>query len=168
MGTSSRLLQRLEPHEDHPHAYGDKVKTYRIAYRVVGSSPRVWGQEQEAVKAYLTRRIIPTRMGTSRITLRKRKDDWDHPHAYGDKRLWLQMSKRLSGSSPRVWGQACQRLSAEQSHRIIPTRMGTRMFLVSKTKNMKDHPHAYGDKWYRDFKLPFARGSSPRVWGQAL
>ena len=45
MGTSDWVTHRLDKWEDHPHAYGDKVvKAYTI-FCYMGSSPRVWGQE---------------------------------------------------------------------------------------------------------------------------
>ena len=50
--------------------------------------------------------------------------------------------------------------------RIIPTRMGTRKFVLLHACKHRDHPHAYGDK-EKVKKAGFTNaGSSPRVWGQ--
>ena len=44
MGTSPRQIQTSEFGADHPHAYGDKIAYILHACKVMGSSPRVWGQ----------------------------------------------------------------------------------------------------------------------------
>ena len=49
---------------------------------------------------------------------------------------------------------------------IIPTRVGTRVFVNICIKNAKDHPHACGDKTGLTDKNGKKIGSSPRVWGQ--
>ena len=52
---------------DHPHACGDK-KIARLSDGVLkGSSPRVWGQDFLYKLFFCADRIIPTRVGTSRI-----------------------------------------------------------------------------------------------------
>ena len=66
-----------------------------------------------------------------------------------------------------MWGQVLDESSPIVWLGIIPTRVGTRLNAIRNSASQKDHPNACGDKWYRDFKFPFARGSSPRVWGQA-
>ena len=50
--------------------------------------------------------------------------------------------------------------------RIIPTRVGTRVFDVDIAHNYGDHPHACGDKSSPQLYQHIALGSSPRVWGQ--
>ena len=71
--------------QDHPHAYGDKKEPALFAYPFQGSSPRVWGQDLAVPRIYEAGRIIPTRMGTSRVYPPCGGSQWDHPHAYGDK-----------------------------------------------------------------------------------
>ncbi len=46
-------------------------------------------------------------------------------------------------------------------------RMGTRTLYLSADVVIKDHPHAYGDKYNVGGTTPSKKGSSPRVWGQA-
>ena len=45
-------------------------------------------------------------------------------------------------------------------------RMGTRTLYLSADVVIKDHPHAYGDKYNTIFANRMKAGSSPRVWGQ--
>ena len=105
-------------------------------------------------------------MGTRNVTLDERYAEEDHPHACGDKLFPVKSITRSTGSSPRVWGQAQYYFAVAHGHRIIPTRVGTRVSSFSDLHKIWDHPHACGDK------LPFDRfkrkvqGSSPRVWGQ--
>ena len=70
---------------DHPHAYGDKTETKFVLKNGAGSSPRVWGQVLSISSIGTILRIIPTRMGTSNLSLLVALLAWDHPHAYGDK-----------------------------------------------------------------------------------
>ena len=46
MGTSLSAKISRDFDEDHPHAYGDKLRLKSRVRKVIGSSPRVWGQEQ--------------------------------------------------------------------------------------------------------------------------
>ena len=52
--------------------------------------------------------------------------------------------------------------------RIIPTRMGTSCPCVRAGCARRDHPHAYGDKHAEVNQKFGSKGSSPRVWGQAV
>ena len=72
------------------------------------------------------------------------------------------------GSSPRVWGQVICYLSDTTVCGIIPTRMGTRVKIGMGTADLRDHPHAYGDKSTSLRNFTNDEGSSPRVWGQDL
>ena len=90
----------------------------------------------------------------------------DHPHAYGDKIFSERISKSDFGSSPRVWGQVYLLRFIMRLMRIIPTRMGTRLIFCVLSSDARDHPHAYGDKYYKISVRRIVHGSSPRVWGQ--
>ena len=50
--------------------------------------------------------------------------------------------------------------------RIIPTRVGTRVFAYTNFLACEDHPHACGDKVRLSVTVSVEAGSSPRVWGQ--
>ena len=91
--------------EDHPHAYGDKSRNLVKSTKVIGSSPRVWGQVYGTISATVIDRIIPTRMGTRGSTDVDNHQGQDHPHAYGDKWQYSAARFAMVGSSPRVWGQ---------------------------------------------------------------
>ena len=113
---------------------------------MIGSSPRVWGQDCFARPLHKILRIIPTRMGTRLLAICKGNICQDHPHAYGDK--------------------CAVTLCRFLIPRIIPTRMGTRATTQIVCLQGRDHPHAYGDKKIARLSDGVLKGSSPRVWGQ--
>ena len=68
------------------------------------------------------------RVGTSGGLVLAGAYNMDHPHACGDK-CSLPLNNRLcSGSSPCVWGQGFKKPSHLGAHRIIPMRVGTRLY----------------------------------------
>ena len=128
----------------------------------------MWGQEYLRLLLKTNRRIIPTRVGTSRPRQRRQGVPRDHPHACGDKRYVCCKLSELSGSSPRVWGQGDSFKQGVPGSRIIPTRVGTRARHGYRLSFGQDHPHACGDKKLIDLFMQRQQGSSPRVWGQAF
>ena len=105
VGTSSCHKGQHARYRDHPHACGDKYNYSLKRYRVIGSSPRVWGQVHQYFNLSIILRIIPTRVGTRDIFIDLAHAKKDHPHACGDKVLYRRVYYNFVGSSPRVWGQ---------------------------------------------------------------
>ena len=108
VGTSSFGVYDYRHVRDHPHACGDKFVSLYMLKPLMGSSPRVWGQEVQSGHLPQHKRIIPTRVGTSSECSRELYCPEDHPHACGDKNLSLHRRYLSAGSSPRVWGQGKQ------------------------------------------------------------
>ena len=146
--------------EDHPHACGDK--------QTKGSSPRVWGQVRSIYLRSVRERIIPTRVGTSRLQKPHLRQGMDHPHACGDKTICTAYPSKSRGSSPRVWGQDTSACDRGFFAGIIPTRVGTSDPANLLTWHIQDHPHACGDKYCTPQNYRGFLGSSPRVWGQVF
>ena len=65
-----------------------------------------------------------------------------------------------------MWGQALRARLVRGTVRIIPTRVGTSCLGLTKACQIRDHPHACGDKDGCNGDRSFNKGSSPRVWGQ--
>ena len=126
----------------------------------------MWGQAGAARRAWVSSGIIPTRVGTSFVGNATASLFKDHPHACGDKNLRSVCLRKITGSSPRVWGQVRDLTKMVLDVGIIPTRVGTRISARYVCGKLRDHPHACGDKKKNraDFFQPL--GSSPRVWGQ--
>ena len=126
----------------------------------------MWGQGVRRLAKRHSCRIIPTRVGTSFFKYQRRFQLQDHPHACGDKICDAVITQFFIGSSPRVWGQALPDLVGSKTDGIIPTRVGTSVFLLPFGLSLWDHPHACGDKDINKLCTVGADGSSPRVWGQ--
>ena len=126
----------------------------------------MWGQVQFQTAVSRRLRIIPTRVGTRRLSTYRESRCQDHPHACGDKLAQKTPILIKAESSPRVWGQACLPLFSAEVTRIIPTRVGTRILFHIFFPFIWDHPHACGDKFTTDSDKHSGDGSSPRVWGQ--
>ena len=124
-----------------------RVITLMFYQTALGSSPRVWGQVNSTTIFLQCTGIIPTRMGTRSLYICNTARPQDHPHAYGDKYSVIVCMVFAEGSSPRVWGQGLQALSITSAGGIIPTRMGTSRAMRVVTYRVRDHPHAYGDKF---------------------
>ena len=146
MGTSPSPCRYKGLSKDHPHACGDKNVMAGVNEYATGSSPRVWGQ------------ALPS--------ILRAQSQQDHPHACGDKAFPTMPPSTLPGSSPRVWGQELHATLSAHRCRIIPTRVGTRFFLLPFGLSLRDHPHACGDKVWSANTIFGIVGSSPRVWGQ--
>ena len=65
-----------------------------------------------------------------------------------------------------MWGQVARYVDNRNFVRIIPMRVGTRIFCFHRLPFLEDHPHACGDKFFHRFTVFCCVGSSPCVWGQ--
>ena len=166
VGTSSRLIFGEVEEKDHPHACGDKRKTYRLTLITSGSSPCVWGQVKHFDTVADLKRIIPMRVGTRQQRTGHGKISADHPHACGDKSTFYPSSNYSIGSSPCVWGQVIIVRCIVKPSGIIPMRVGTSTTNYDNIVADLDHPHACGDKKFVAQALLSVTGSSPCVWGQ--
>ena len=137
--------------QDHPHACGDKSSFAFFTACEMGSSPRVWGQVQQTPTIAAYPGIIPTRVGTRTVPNRPEPIVWDHPHACGDKYEIACYFLLISGSSPRVWGQAIPVHITIPLHGIIPTRVGTRLKKSRKIAVLQNQPLRFPLTFHRSF-----------------
>ena len=126
----------------------------------------MWGQVDRHTCYLCCQRIIPTRVGTRLTKNGYLSDEFDHPHACGDKTVSAVPLLISILSSPRVWGQDTIQQISQRLLGIIPTRVGTSTHLRAKSLSAQDHPHACGDKQLATCFTTLTLGSSPRVWGQ--
>ena len=146
VGTRTAQGAVIATRKDHPHACGDKFVGAAMPPHILGSSPRVWGQDTEKIHNGGYPGIIPTRVGTSFVWFYSYFGGQDHPHACGDKTVQRIDYLMKAGSSPRVWGQGSIRAGNISITGIIPTRVGTSRDIKHICLTCKDHPHACGDK----------------------
>ena len=127
VGTRFVKPQQRPARRDHPHACGDKSYLYSLSLPLQGSSPCVWGQVVVLLCPLSIIRIIPMRVGTRQSVTLRYLHLRDHPHACGDKPVYLSIRIFSRGSSPCVWGQVQDEFAVQERRRIIPMRVGTRV-----------------------------------------
>ena len=131
-----------------------------------GSSPRAWGQLVAVLAVALTRRFIPTCVGTATSSSAGSPASAVHPHVRGDSAPLAWNLGFLAGSSPRAWGQLPVLAHLGFLERFIPTCVGTARAASTGGWNAPVHPHVRGDSARREARRKALIGSSPRAWGQ--
>src|SRR5665811_2041446 len=130
-----------------------------------GSSPRVWGPRPHLTEQPSHCRFIPTRVGTTGMSIKWASSPAVHPHACGDHVVTHGDRLPYRGSSPRVWGPQVTWAKEHRTVRFIPTRVGTTTSDKRSATAMSVHPHACGDHSIARTIEVADPGSSPRVWG---
>ncbi len=146
MGKRQAIMLQISSMSDHPHGCGEK-KIARVAIvRNDGSSPRVWGKEDNPDNPCMKPRIIPTGVGKRISALNWKAPATDHPHGCGEKVSPEPPAFAKPGSSPRVWGKALFIRISDMAGRIIPTGVGKSRCIIGRKTGNADHPHGCGEK----------------------
>ena len=117
--SSSRILLAV-----HPHARGEHIICFIIAFLLSGSSPRMWGTRNLTnLQAWLYR-FIPTHVGNTFPICTFFVTKSVHPHACGEHRPLTVYAVAPTGSSPRMWGTPIWAQVAVAKQRFIPTHVG--------------------------------------------
>ena len=145
-GTSRRLPYSTTRAKDHPRVCGDKQSSRRRATTLLGSPPRVRGQDIEHPVLCAPVGITPACAGTSRVCESFYFCREDHPRVCGDKRTQTQRQRDRRGSPPRVRGQVTERGGAPVVFRITPACAGTSPLSHYRRITSRDHPRVCGDK----------------------
>ncbi len=151
---------------DHPHPCGENFHSGCFHIVFVGSSPPVWGKRKLAKGLVVERRIIPTRVGKTSVSIPNDYIESDHPHPCGENHGGIFSTVRSSGSSPPVWGKPMSLDASGLFTRIIPTRVGKTSVISMPTIALPDHPHPCGENLNAANKTHLKTGSSPPVWGK--
>ena len=152
----------------HPHGCGEHPPLNRPVSVKLGSSPRVWGTQNQKKSATGLCRFIPTGVGNTKHSLSARFGVPVHPHGCGE-HYWLRHTGTVAnGSSPRVWGTPALTVACARSTRFIPTGVGNTDMEAVCDKIAAVHPHGCGEHRTALSISATFRGSSPRVWGTPL
>ncbi len=149
----------------HPHVCGERSGPTTRTGVNAGSSPRVWGTQQDAVNGGVTGRFIPTCVGNAPRPARVRPARTVHPHVCGERGVDVQVDVPGAGSSPRVWGTPYTSISSSARLRFIPTCVGNALGMTAPLARSTVHPHVCGERSRSRWKPNRGNGSSPRVWG---
>ena len=90
----------------------------------------------------------------------------DHPRGCGDKHVYTSCNRLITGSPPRMRGQALYDLIHQFHYRITPAEAGTSTNQSFYFPSKKDHPRGCGDKLECVRWCHACAGSPPRMRGQ--
>ncbi len=165
VGNGKRPWSGPDERSVHPHGCGEREIRRQISTTIHGSSPRVWGTENQPQHLPDLMRFIPTGVGNGSSL--------------------SDLFACISGSSPRVWGTVNAIPQAWIDFRFIPTGVGNgttppHMGPLSPVhphgcgERIPDavyegiesvHPHGCGERIVISARINPHPGSSPRVWG---
>jgi len=109
--------------------------------------------------------LIPTGVGNTRGTSRRKRLQRAHPHGCGEHSLNGQWLIGVAGSSPRVWGTHVTIPLANSGPGLIPTGVGNTPCCYRHVVTPWAHPHGCGEHGAVAGSMKPIVGSSPRVWG---
>ena len=188
-GTGSSVAPRLIPFTVHPHACGERLPVNSISASQYGSSPRMWGTGQrrypsrshlhgssprmwgtgEQPPAVAPRaRFIPTHVGNGARNPPSAFSAAVHPHACGERGVYVEVNVIPAGSSPRMWGTGRHLDEIAGHRRFIPTHVGNGACCCALWWYRTVHPHACGERRPVHRADVHECGSSPRMWGTAV
>ena len=130
-----------------------------------GSSPRVWGTPTTATLCGLIFRFIPTGVGNASEPTAQISAPPVHPHGCGERLSKSDVTAKINGSSPRVWGTQNRLINRHGVKRFIPTGVGNATAALAINASQSVHPHGCGERPLFVSIIFTPDGSSPRVWG---
>ena len=169
--TPTRVGTTAQPASDtirapvHPHSRGDHPKRRPMVVNRVGSPPLAWGPLPELLELSCGQRFTPTRVGTTRGSVRRVATSTVHPHSRGDHFLIRHPAYSSSGSPPLAWGPPSVEERRVGQLRFTPTRVGTTDDSAHPTSHPAVHPHSRGDHQSAVSGAIVEAGSPPLAWG---
>ena len=152
---------------DHPRVCGEKNSGSKLAFRTMGSPPRMRGKVDIAHFAQQFVGITPAYAGKSLWWPPAGGRAQDHPRVCGEKFSSVSDASSVKGSPPRMRGKATGCSIAEHQLRITPAYAGKSGVWYYNLARKRDHPRVCGEKWQSLPRALPAPGSPPRMRGKA-
>ena len=124
VGKSSHTGTHADSPSGHPHAGGEIRSNLYRGITTAGPSPRGWGNLGGRAENRRSQRAIPTRVGKSFSSSSRARRGSGHPHAGGEIQELNAHGGRVTGPSPRGWGNPSGCGVFWLGQRAIPTRVG--------------------------------------------
>ena len=151
----------------HPRVCGEQSPTFQCIRLTGGSSPRVRGTGLPDITNSVYARFIPACAGNRPSLVDSLVSNTVHPRVCGEQALQGQITRAITGSSPRVRGTAGVLSCDPARSRFIPACAGNRVSPSLHPCITSVHPRVCGEQAFGP-ELQVARdGSSPRVRGTA-
>ena len=132
----------------HPHACGEIACHHRTIERIIGTSPRLWGDFSILNISDSLTRYIPTLVGRLASPMTCVIASPVHPHACGEIFPGRPGGRFVFGTSPRLWGDSPRESESARSKRYIPTLVGRLHAEHGNHGVTTVHPHACGEIRY--------------------
>ena len=165
-GRSHRMRSHRSAGPDHPRVCGEKFFSRPKLPTGEGSPPRVRGEVELPHDRVKQLRITPACAGRSRRSWGSFSRGEDHPRVCGEKSIHSGAKTHITGSPPRVRGEAYMCISVETRPRITPACAGRRPPGSPGQPRWWDHPRVCGEKMPCRTTARMAAGSPPRVRGE--
>ena len=149
----------------HPHVCGEYMRMSLVEGSNAGSPPRVWGIHRLPVCLVTRCRFTPTCVGNTPPVNPPRSAPSVHPHVCGEYLGLGRLTRRRSGSPPRVWGIRGDAAKGFEQTRFTPTCVGNTCSLFCACLAESVHPHVCGEYGVGFATGLASAGSPPRVWG---
>ena len=114
------------------------------------------------------RRIIPTYVGSTGSIQSILQDYSNHSHVCGINSTSLSSETPMNESFPRMWDQLTNRRCFCWAVRIIPTYVGSTIFLVIPVSMSANHSHVCGINIHFSATTFPSFESFPRMWDQRV
>ena len=150
----------------HPHACGENEVWSPNGEAEPGPPPRVWGKRSLRRPGTGYRRSTPTRVGKTTGLCQFADVVPVHPHACGENPGGTAPWATAAGPPPRVWGKRADVITAVDSFRSTPTRVGKTSRTKPRSRPPSVHPHACGENGVVRLHEAGEFGPPPRVWGK--
>ena len=167
-GKRSQDVAELQSGWDHPRVCGEKNCGSKLAFRTMGSPPRMRGKAEPDCMGTLEGGITPAYAGKRSLPLMQASSSQDHPRVCGEKRSISIFSRQALGSPPRMRGKALQLPLCILDMRITPAYAGKSNTFLCKGLTARDHPRVCGEKGLIKVSACGREGSPPRMRGKAV
>ena len=104
VGNTLSGLESRGPYRDHPHLCGEHLTDKAVTDSELGSPPPVWGTHDQQAQKLIKLGITPTCVGNTFIIRPLFPLAEDHPHLCGEHTTQTEVSLKIVGSPPPVWG----------------------------------------------------------------
>ncbi len=145
VGNTEAEIRIVQSNAVHPHTSGEYARSDKMALPSRGSSPHKWGIHLKGSQDKGLFRFIPTQVGNTTTSGRKKVSYTVHPHTSGEYAASKTVAQQIPGSSPHKWGIRLYHRFDNLDCRFIPTQVGNTAKRTRGKKQLLVHPHTSGE-----------------------
>ena len=166
---STRFGYDDEEHgSNHSHVCGINSHNRKGSHKCGESFPRMWDQRIITSERRPDRRIIPTYVGSTKVSSIVGLSMSNHSHVCGINVSALKTIRSKNESFPRMWDQPVAIDNTGTTLRIIPTYVGSTQTRRGCSLQSPNHSHVCGINGTAGSLPECCRESFPRMWDQPM